>query len=484
MAQTKNQTASASCQLVGQTETTDPIAKVASSGCNMNVEKMFYDAGCKSFARTRIAEKTFATNARTIDIFTCPPNPETKIFFSHPDELLVLTEDTKVINYYKYENGNLNFKGNSFSPNNPCRKCHVMGGMVMKELEMPWENWLDGNPDGPNQPTQLELLGKDLNGVQRRLFDKESMEIAVRGAAQAVAKSYKEGIRKGNQDLASLTLRDVLKPFLCTVEVNLVTDQMPNLTSSDDHTPFGIANLYQAPSGVFSGNIPRAPGPGIAKITEYYATHNISNGNYFTIVPKLGGTQKAYVTALSTAETAEDSTLVDTAVSSAALHFDMQNPVFSKRRCGLLNLVPQTPMVEFKNARSSRDQLIEVFSASSEPDAKAFAKLVQEYSNLHDPMASIMKMVEQSKAIGEACSKPEAAIQDVDKVYRLYRSKLIPLLQKKPLKYFDRINVVEHFPDIQNSPSKMFPEYQEIIDGKYAAEEGLGLNEKCELVQY
>jgi hypothetical protein len=92
------------------------------------------------------------------------------------------------------------------------------------------------------------------------------------------------------------------------------------------------------------------------------------------------------------------------------------------------------------------------------------------------------KISERTKAFVQECSKPGSAIRDISKAHRLVRAKLVPVLQEKPLKYFDRIHVVEHFASRENSPTKMFAEYQEIIDGKYADEEGLGLNEKCELV--
>ncbi|MGE0174602.1 MAG: hypothetical protein AB7T49_17540 [Oligoflexales bacterium] len=486
------------CQLIGQDEIDDPIAKIASANCNTNVEKMLYDAGCSSDGRALIAENNFAHGARTIDVFNCSaegsspnlgrggaPNADNQIFFSHPDEMLTFSHKTHVINFYKYEEGNLHFKGNSFSPDNPCKKCHVMGGMVMKELSAPWVNWLNGR-GGDDSPVDLTLLGTDSKGVQRKLFEPPLMEAAVRTAAFNVAEAYKKSVVSGSPTLPNQTLQDVLKPLFCTVEINLANTVMPEGGSEVDHLQFAITPLYLdflSRSGM-GGTPTLAPSPGLEKVKAYFAAHNLSSKNYFAIVPEEGGTPLTFIQNYIMSMDISSPPFLEERLFAAIRLIDYPNHIFSKRRCGLWKQVPATPMSSLKTAADITKAVTNAFASSSDADAKEFVRYIAKSDPNLPPGGHFRIVGQKGEQLATACAQPGSAIQDIDKLYRLFRARLVPLLQEKPLKYFDRIHVVEHFPGNENSPSKMFPEYQDIIDGKYADEEGLGLNEKCDLVRF
>ncbi|MGE0173389.1 MAG: hypothetical protein AB7T49_11400 [Oligoflexales bacterium] len=486
----KNDDPEGPCQLIGQSEIVDPLARIASTQCNTNVEKMFVDAGCKPAARTNVAEKNSAKGARTIDLFKCPmPVPASglgkgEVFFAHPDELLTRNEANGMLHFYKFENGNLNFKGNSFTADNPCRKCHVMGGMVMKELESPWRNWLGSNEFTEDE--DRELLGEDITGQKRTVLKPVNVQVAVEEAAPLVALAYMEGIRNGMPELQNQTLRDLVKPLFCTMEVNIIAD-FEAFVESDvtRNMSINLANLYVSAivHSRLRGSLPFHPGFNRDQLKAYYASNNITSENHFLFVPSDSGTQSRILLTYVKPHKNNQPALLQPGLYGASLLFDAPNPIFSKRRCGLWKHIPPTSMNQLPTAESITKAVITALSNAGTVDAKEFVGLVTELST-QDFHSVTKKLDEKALQLVKACNAPGSAIQDVEKSYRLLRSKLVPLLQEKPLKYFDRIHVVEHFPTRENSPSKMFPEYQEIIDGKYADEEGLGLDEQCELVQF
>ncbi|MGE0174666.1 MAG: hypothetical protein AB7T49_17875 [Oligoflexales bacterium] len=498
------------CQLVDQNDFDDPVAKVASTACNKNIEKMFYDAGCISAGRSLVAEKDFGHQARKIDLFQCPfggidPNTPgailppggappgngplpSLVLFSHPNELLTLDPKRSYLNFYKLEESSLNFKGNSFSPNNECRKCHVMGGMVMKELTVPWRNWSSENPLSGQPSSNLQHLGVDMNGEKLRAFDPAIMESLVRSSASMVAMARKRGLSEGNVLFSNETLRDVLKPLFCTVEINLLTQKAGQGPGPEDFNPtdFTVSALYLDSLALqgMTGDLRFAKTPPTEKIKEFFTANNIKSDNFFQVVPGEGGTQAMTLMSYGVPMGPQDRALIEMKLFAAGKSFDYPNPIFSKRRCDLWKYIPSTPMTELKTPEDITKQVVHSLTKAGTSDAKEFIKLINDAPNDPNPEVITQEIGRRSAALIEECNKPGSALQDVSKIYRLYRAKLVPILQGKPLKYFDRIHVVEHFASRENSPSKMFPEYQEIIDGKYAADEGLGLNEKCELVEF
>ncbi|MGE0174659.1 MAG: hypothetical protein AB7T49_17840 [Oligoflexales bacterium] len=473
------------CQLKAERELTDVVAKAAQAGCNTNPEIMLYAAGCTSQGRNVIAEKDPHNKPRIIDFFQCPiegedqnsaapDSPESLVFFAHPDEIIAGDKATGAVNYYKYRDGNLVHQGNSFTKGNPCLRCHPTGVLNMKEISSPWRNWLGSRTD--DLAEERALVGIDSRGQQRKSFRAKPVEDVVRRFSSIIATAYKKGLRNGLPDLANETLKDLLKPALCTVDVNLVTvlDDDP-----DEDTSRLLRNIFLLSGGFGfpSPNFPKLPGAGDVK--NFFAANNIE-ADKIVAVPIPGDGSGSRMGQLADDIHGQDR-IINMGLLVAIRSIDPGNTIFSKRRCGLLKHIPATPMSELKTPDAITKKVKEAMSQVNDPDAQKFLTLLEQFKDA-TVQHFLGTMIEQQQALADACSKPDSAVHDTAQIYRLYRARLIPLLQENPpLKYFDKLSVVEHFPGAVNSPSSMFPEAQSIVDGKYAADEGLGLTDDCKL---
>lgn len=485
------------CQFEPQEGIEDAISAAATAGCNTDAEKMLLAAQCEPAGRNIIAEKTRDQGFRTIDSFKCPsidvnspgqisPSMQLKgmVFFSHPDEMITEDPKTGALHFYKYEEGKLNFQGNSFTKGNPCLRCHTMGGLVMKELAFPWRNWLGNRFDDPTAEERAAVHPKPL-------FAGPEVEQTVRMSDMQVSIAYKAGLRNGRKELEGETLKDLLKPLFCTVDVNLAT-HIEGITPSAQspagedapqpavHALFLSASLIfdpqlAAPIGIQGNEFAGAPSNGDVK--KYLASIGVP-GSDIVAIPSPANASVMRLSMLSSSQ--EGDPIFDPIVIMAARAIDFPNPVFSKKRCGLWQYIPATPMSQLKTPKAVSDKLNSALANVQDPVAKEFIK----YLNMDpfSPEFSQDLMQKMTKFIS-ACFQEGGTLKDAAKVYRLIRARTIPLLQTTPLKYFDKLSIVEHFPGNENSPSKMFPEYQAILDGKYAGDEGLALDEKCQLVK-
>jgi hypothetical protein len=483
------------CQFQPVEGVNDQITRAAKA----DPETMLLAANCKHLGRNMVAEKSRTQGFRTIDAFQCPPieagsddgdlfsgdSMKNFVFFAHPNEMITSSQKDSAFHYYKIEDGRLNFKGNSFTKGNPCLKCHATGGLVMKELAFPWRHWL-GNAF-EEEPTDEEkaVVGVDRQGQPRKIFAGPFVEQAVRVAGGLVAQAYKKGLLEGREELKNETLSDLLKPLFCTVDINIAThiDGM-SFTGNDNsnshpevHAEFIGDSLIIDPINPISISTDwdtLETFPSADAIREYLAKKGIPGD--IVAIPTPGEGSMARFRMLPFEEAGR--AIIDPSIVVAARLVDFPNPIFSKKRCGLWKHIPPTPISELATPKAIKDKLKSSFAGVNEAAAKEFLEYVDEKM---DSTFNMNVMVRIGEFV-DACVAEGSALRNIDQLYRLVRARTIPLLQTTPLKYFQKIEVVEHFPNNENSPSKVFPEYQAIIDGKFSADEGLALNEKCQLV--
>jgi hypothetical protein len=494
------------CQLQAEGSPDDIIAKAAAAGCNTDPAKMFAAANCKLKGRALVAEHD-NSKPRIIDAFQCgdgneddEPNPfnpsgfrmQNTAFFAHPDEMLTGDGGPGGLNFYKYQDGNLIHQGNSFTKGNPCLRCHVMGGMVMKELLFPWRNWL-GNTFSGLTPEETARVGVDAEGKPRPPLSGPGMETMVRGASMMVALQYAKGLKTGIPELKDQTLKDVFKPIVCTVDIELHT--IMNQLQDQPLPPGGInpdkmlyATLFADPNAIIRGPQQislELPGPDRQTVKQYLSANHIEPADFVSL-PVAGFTSMTRLGMLAMPPPGQDSLepRIEVGTVFAAKLTDFPNPVFSKKRCSLLKYIPAIPMSEFSSAKDVTKKIKESMAGVNEAGPKEYLALltkIEQAGDIGSPENSAFLMAEKMTKLIAACSKPDSAMADMTKLMRLYRSRMIPILQEKPLKYFEKISVVEHFPGSANSPSSVFPDFQAIIDGKYADDEGLALTEACQL---
>ncbi|MGE0173335.1 MAG: hypothetical protein AB7T49_11130 [Oligoflexales bacterium] len=468
----------AGCSVNIPGENVDPIARAAQKSCNTNIEQMFYDAGCQTMGRTFVAEKDI-NKARLVDAFQCS-DPQgfnmdhNTVFFSHPNELLAFDQNSQVFNYYKLENGVYNFKGNSFSKDNPCLECHVNGGMIMKELVIPWPHW------GPDFATEenVHVYGQDILGNMREPIPPVDMEKFTRQSIEMVTKTYVRKIKNAEAPFANATLRDVLRPLFCDAEVTL--EDGIELAPSGDGALISTKNRMFMPDqrliaegnafGISNDVLPELPG---ANEEEAFGKKKGLTRVLGLIVTK-SASDLGYIDALKA-----DGMISEELILSSRMT-DYTNPIHSIRRCSVLKHVPETKFTDLKTAQNVDKELLGKLASDSDPVVKEFVGYLS--GNIKNTKDTKTKFFDRVKKYLEKCNKPDSAIKDMEKLYALYRARLIPYLQDKvPLKYSKKSRIIEHFPKSVNSPSSISGEAQKLVDGIYASQEGLGLTEECQL---
>ncbi|MGE0174650.1 MAG: hypothetical protein AB7T49_17790 [Oligoflexales bacterium] len=477
---TQNLESSNSCQFQGGESLDDAIARIARKSCNTNLDVMFQAASCVRVASTAVAEVDMKKSPRKIDLFQCPDTPDDMILMSHPNELVVNNPSSGLLHFYKAENDNIVFQGNSLSPENPCRECHVSGNMIMKELFFPWRHWAGSNPTSAGD---MEALGEASGGMPLQLLPPASMESFVRMSAEKVASGYKRGLREKIPELAQYTIQDLLKPIFCTTEINLLTD----LDTSAGGSGSAVRNATLA--GIFvdpmiidpDGALDGVPGPSRQEIEDYFRENNIEGQLFTNAVPTLAAAVRITANALMRADAETGRAILQEGVVLSARYLDYPNPIFSKKRCGLIKYLPGDPIQNFTTAEAITEKMIEVLEKVDHQDVKEYVSFLKEATTSTTTETFKKRLHAKVDDLRKKCIAPASVMHDVASLYRLYRARLIPLLQKSALKYFDKLNMIEHFPNNPNSPSKVFPEYQAIMDGKYADDEGLGLTTECKL---
>ncbi len=223
----------------------DPVAKMlwqGQDGCPSSFQDIMAKLrevdgeGCeeeRSGIKTRVVTETaqladMPTSYRLVTTRQCGDRDEHEIIFSlfgvragatsmpAGVEIMAFDKTEGVFNYYETGPGEINFFGNSRdmkkgSEGNTrrCAKCHTGGGLVMKELDTPWMHW-EGHMDTPGAADLVEanpILGTKTGG--------SNMESLTNNGNRAWNAARVDFL------LEKATVRDLLEPLFCTVEVNI-----------------------------------------------------------------------------------------------------------------------------------------------------------------------------------------------------------------------------------------------------------------------
>ncbi len=302
-------------------------------------------SGERDGIRTRVVSETAQladepTSYRLVTSRRCGDRAEHEVLFSlfgvragatslpETVELIAFDKSEGVFNYYEAGPGEISFFGNSRdmkkgSEGNTrrCAQCHTGGGLIMKELDTPWMHW-EGHTDTPGAADLVSAhpdLGTKASG--------SNMESVV-----------KAGNREWNEArvdflLEQGTLRDVLEPLFCTVEVNIDNGSDFPTTKMDS---FSADSLLD----------PHLKGFGFLDIeNQDYLDQMEENGQE---VPGMGAADTLFAYAFIERAHA-DNNFVDALISRKiiteefakdVLAVDFTRPIFSSDRCDLLQQMP------------------------------------------------------------------------------------------------------------------------------------------------
>ena len=388
---------------------------------------------------------------------------KTTVFVAHPDELIAMDHNTNLLNFYKRKGGVYEFVGDSFTKQNPCRECHTYGELIMKELPDPWTNWLP-SVFSSITPEMREILGKDPNGNPRLPFGGKSMESIVRKFSAPILKSYSEKIMAQQEPFTNITVKEVVKPLFC--------DSGVTLEKVGDFFNSGRSQLFDPPVALRSLAIDfEINQPDLPDGSQYATEHGLDiPGAFGLMIGKSFGEDRLI----------SHQTVINKPLGVAASMVDFPNGIFSKKRCGIWKHIPETRFGDANSGGALNAHLIETMAGNTNADVQEFlGYLKRSGANLAELEGEFK--TRYGKFL-DKCRDANSAIRKIEKVYPLYRARVIPYLQAaKPLKFFEKQSIVEHFPDRANSPSRNFAEAQKIIDGVYSEQEGLGLTEECQL---
>ena len=246
-----------------------------------------------------------------------------------------------------------------------CLGCHASGVPVMKELHLPWNNWhssqsrvgylVPATPAANRWPVTDDPHFKDLDLA-------EPLEGAISNSIRAFNnRRFDELVaRDASGRLAVADARRVLKPLFETTEVNFITArQRSNLHPLAPTPQTGPRQAIEIPASFFVATdilaivgiesdfetIPRIEPADYQHLIE-------SSGVRFeganTNGPVRGDTHFAWFTpeqafvATHWIETLVQNKLLSAAFVAAAAGADLENPIFSDARAGLLKFIPET----------------------------------------------------------------------------------------------------------------------------------------------
>ncbi len=290
------------------------------------------------------------TEYRLVTTRTCGNRPKQGILFSlfgvkagttslpSSVEIIAFDEAAGVFNYYEADGTGINFFGNSkdllkgaAGEERRCAGCHSGGGLIMKELQTPWLHW-EGHKDSPGLKELIEAnqdLGTRASGAE--------FEGLVRSANQRWNQARIDHV------LANGSIKDLLRPLFCAVEVNLDN-------GADFESPVaggrGGTEISQIPFDSLLD--PKLAGFGGVPInfTDYDAQIK-ANGQIVRGVS--GAIDTVFDYAYPERAEADDDyvqklierKIVDQEFVKDVLLVDFTRPLFSPERCALLDKIPE-----------------------------------------------------------------------------------------------------------------------------------------------
>ncbi|HEV7764805.1 MAG TPA: hypothetical protein VGQ76_07390 [Thermoanaerobaculia bacterium] len=232
--------------------------------------------------------------------------------------------------------------GQATMPRLRCSGCHMNGGPIMKELKTPHDSWWR---------TSRPL---DFGALRIAVELKPIVENVV------TADDFSQWIKLGDEKLfnsapywkrrSALPLQEQLRPIFCEQEVNLESDPEPLE---------GPSLTIAAPVGAFVDQrlVPDIPAVTINKAL-YIATLTLFNSQFFDYqsgnfpnsvqpVNQIDGDHAFEVpvkahTDMLLAQKMISSGLIDEKFLFDVISVDMTNPMFSRARCSMLQLVPSS----------------------------------------------------------------------------------------------------------------------------------------------
>jgi hypothetical protein len=343
-------------------------------------------------------------------------------------ELIARDETSGVFNFYAVEDGKWRFFGDSRTmlkgPGNGeerrCANCHASGGLVMKELETPWQNWDHSNTD--NQPgiddvraNLAKQLGVDEIGFASnpgsRFF---GMELTVKKGNAAWNEARIAHVVKTG------TLAQLVEPLLCTKELNLENGFSNDLfvheagprQFADGIVEKAQASLQQVMMDREKRPLTRFKRNDRGDVTSEREPATDTVSGFFRAVP--GQIDTTY------AELLVEKKIISQKLVDAIRRVDVTRPIFSDDRCSLVRSLPSVDIAK-RGAASRIDAA--VIKALEEKQGRSAAE-TELLRNLREPDTAAGARLDAffQKCADRAKTEPDALALDLGKVISSHRN--------------------------------------------------------------
>ena len=233
----------------------------------------------------------------------------------------------------------LNPQGPKFGSTLRCSACHTSGGPIMKELAAPHNDWW--TPSRPLNFGSNAVSSEIANWVQK-LGDASDLSQSVKAGIARL-----EGSSQYQNAKQQFSLQATLRPLFCETEINLESDIVPldQASSSVKIPSASIVNPFLA-----GGSISVAS-PAYQQLLHFtdmrFPETNRRDADHGWLVPVKGYADLIAIQSLIINGIVTDQFVAD------VLAVDFGNPLFSSKRCGLVQLIPPEGLAKFPDRLKS-----------------------------------------------------------------------------------------------------------------------------------
>ncbi|MEO8052909.1 MAG: hypothetical protein ABI833_21060 [Acidobacteriota bacterium] len=321
-------------------------------------------------------------------------------------ELIAWDTDKQFYNFYELVNGTWFYRGDSKdilddiqllhrqrnASENPfgqrprlrCSGCHVNGGLLQKELAAPHNDWF---LQARNLPLGTLKPDPSVDAILADLVDAGELSKLVAASPRRLADSA--GYRRV---LAARTMQERLRPLFCPVELNIESDSEP---FDDRKTVLRIPSAFFVNTRLATADLSVQRQPYDAALQKLNSrlpgtTPGRADADHAWLTPVKAQSDMVAVDALI------EQGIVDKEFAADVLAIDFTNPVFSKSRCDLLELVPASGGANFVA------RFVDALRGASIPGATEL------FGNLTDPARNAAFHAKQALAFLSNCQKRAA----------------------------------------------------------------------------
>ena len=230
-------------------------------------------------------------------------------------------------------------KGPKFGSMLRCSGCHTSGGPIMKELALPHNDWWTEERPLKFKPN---IVSPEISGWVAKLADASKFSQSVKSGITRL-----EGSPQYQKVNAKLSLQTALRPLFCEVEINLESDIGPlDEASSSLLIPSpSIVNplLAKGAVDISSSAYKRL----LISARMSFPETDRRDADHGWLVPV-----KGYSDFIAIQRLIDSGTITEEFVADV-LAIDYENPLFSSKRCGLLQLIPLEGLENFPDRLKS-----------------------------------------------------------------------------------------------------------------------------------